>query len=108
MPDSFIDPTTYDEAIQAIYAAAPPGVRYVAGRPYIYDQDALNDHLAVCAKRDAPADLGGLDDEALTGLFYSALRIDSLSGGRDVELLRRCEAERGRRGMLAAFEGEAA
>ena len=74
-----------------------PGERLVAGRPYVYDQDALADWLAVEAKRDAPDDLATLASEELDSLFHKALRLAALSGHRDMDLLVRVETERARR-----------
>jgi len=77
--------------------APRPGERLVAGRLYVFDHDALGDWLAVEAKLDAPRRLAGLGDEALTSLYYKALRLAWLSGRRDSELAERVEAERARR-----------
>jgi hypothetical protein len=74
-----------------------PGERLVAGRPYVYDWEALADWLAIEAKLDAPDDLAVLTDEALTALFVHALRLAAISGHRDLDLAVGVEAERARR-----------
>lgn len=79
-----------------------PGTRLVAGKPYIFDLDAMRDWNALAAKMDAPADLAALSDHELTSLFYRALRIDGLSSGLDPDLMRRVAAERCVRGLNSA------
>lgn len=79
-----------------------PGERLVAGRPTVFDQDALNDWLAVDAKRTAPADLAALGDDALAALAYKAIRLAALSGHRDLELFERVSVEREARKYASA------
>jgi hypothetical protein len=74
-----------------------PGERLVAGKVYVFDQDALLDWLAIEAKLDAPDDLAPLADDAVTELFHKALRLAALSAHLDLDLLIRVEAERARR-----------
>ena len=82
-----------------------PGERLVAGRPYIYDQDRLNLHLAREAVAAAPANLRKLGDTALRALSYQAVRVDADDGmahGAGQALLRRIGAEYARRGWDSA------
>lgn len=74
------------------------------GRPLVFALGARADWLAVDAKRTAPDDLSRLSDDALAGLYYRALRLAALSGGRDTLLAERVTAERRRRS--AAHGGE--
>lgn len=52
-----------------------PGERLVAGKPYIFDLNALNAYEADQALANMPADLSGLTDEAITGLYYAWLNV---------------------------------
>lgn len=80
----------------------PPGVRMVAGKPYVFDQDAYNAHCAVEALTTAPADLGSLSDDELLGLRAKWLRV-SRSGDAAVSTAAdRVLAEFARRGMDTA------
>lgn len=54
-----------------------PGERLIAGRPSIFNMGLLNAHLADEALSEAPADLSGLSDDDLTGLFYNWLNADA-------------------------------
>ena len=78
-----------------------PGERLVAGRPYCFDMEARLDFLAQRAKAEAPADLTTLTDEALMDLKFAAMRVWSMSGGRDDYLLQ-VSAEARRRGFDSA------
>ncbi|MGH6958790.1 MAG: hypothetical protein ACREEW_19165, partial [Caulobacteraceae bacterium] len=70
-----------------------PGERMVAGKPSIFDLDALADWLAIDAKRTAPDDLSALQGDALDALFWRAVRLAALSGHRDLELFERVALE---------------
>lgn len=71
-----------------------PGERVIRGCWVVYDLDELLDWLAVVAKVDAPDDLSGLSDDELTALLYQSIRLGWISKNRDMDLLRRCKAER--------------
>jgi len=66
-----------------------PGERLVHGRPAIFDLRLLNEHEARVAVMGAPADLSGLDFEALNALSTKAHRIAPRpSVTEDLQLIR--------------------
>ena len=68
-------PSTLFNLADAASIAVPlrPGERLLNGRPYVYDQDALNRYEADLAFETAPADLTRLSDDELTERFYGWL-----------------------------------
>jgi hypothetical protein len=49
-----------------------PGERMLHGKPYVFNQDLLNAHLAdQRVARGLPADLSGLSESELTEAFYA-------------------------------------
>ncbi len=86
--------------------ALRPGERLVAGKPYVFDQNALNAFLAVEALRNAPADLTALSDEDLLGLFYASVAkvpADLLDTAKRV-----CDEWHSRPTMSGAYTGRVA
>ncbi|MES2724886.1 MAG: hypothetical protein V4656_17175 [Pseudomonadota bacterium] len=79
-----------------------PGERLVAGKPYVFNEDLLNAHLADKALAAIPADLTTVTDDALTGLFYQWLNADARRRP-EVEAVGRpiCD-ERARRAAIKA------
>lgn len=84
-----------------------PGERLLAGKPYVFDQDALNAHLADLDVENAPADLSILADDEITGLFYSYLnrRTRKPFDAVTIDLGERVCRERHARPMSAAERG---
>jgi hypothetical protein len=95
---------TFADAVEVAYPALRPGERLVAGKPYVFDQAALNDHLAREAVADAPADLTAMAAVELNSLHMHCLRLGRLDGTA-MAVLRRVIAEQSGRGERAAFEG---
>lgn len=86
--------------------ALRPGERMLAGRPYIFDQNALNAFLAVEALRNAPADLTKLSDEDLQGLFYASVAkvpVDLIATAKRV-----CDEWHSRPSVSGSYTGKAA
>ncbi len=74
-----------------------PGTRMLAGRPYVFNETLLNAHLADVALEAAPADLSGLSDDDLTGLFYQWLNADARRRGEVAGIGKRICDERAAR-----------
>lgn len=82
---------------QTVQHECRPGERIVAGKPYVFDAELLNNHLAEQAVADAPADLSSLDDSALASLSHSCGRLWALNQGAEgpwTALSLRVNAER--------------
>ena len=59
-----------------------PGERMVAGKPYVFNADLLNLHLAHEDVLSAPLDLRSLSYDALVGLMFKAGLVNTAADGR--------------------------
>jgi len=87
-----------------------PGVRMLAGRPYIFDGGLLGEHYAAIAIETAPADLTALSDRDLKDLetFACSGRASDLHARIWAELSARGFATDGTRTAQVAALAEAA
>jgi hypothetical protein len=87
--------------VSDLLPALRPGERLVAGRPYVFNQDTLNDYEAALAVCNAPADLSALSASEFARLLYAAIRVAAFTCNQVVTALDRLEAERARRAAFA-------
>lgn len=74
-----------------------PGERLLAGKPYVYDQTLLNEHLAAERLASVPADLSALSFDDLSGLLYDCGLVRRRHDPAHRELAGRVAAERATR-----------
>jgi hypothetical protein len=84
-----------------------PGERLVAGKPYVYDADALGAHIADERIAAAPADLTTLTDSEVSTLWGAWLNADRRRRREVEDFGRRICTERHNRPMSAAERGVA-
>jgi hypothetical protein len=71
------------QSLQSTGIQLEPGVRMVAGKPYVFDGELRGDHRAVEAVRNAPADLAGLSDDGLKALERATWRASYTAAARN-------------------------